>query len=203
MTFRPTRTLIIAAALPLVSAFLLSIAAAGASAASATSQTDLAAAVTLRDTALRSDVAFGVVESLTTEVGPRPAGSKGDAAAVDWAVRKLTELGFANVHTQEVIVPHWVRGVCEFSVIAPFAQTMPSLALGGSVGTGEDGLRADAIKVQNIEALRALPVERVKGKIVFYAQRMERTRDGSGYGRAVAVRVGGASAAAALGAVGV
>ena len=203
MTFRSTRTLIIGAALPLVSAFSLLIAAAGASAASARSQTDLAAAVRLRDTALRSDVAFGVVESLTTEIGPRPAGSAGDAAAVDWAVRKLTELGFVNVHTQDVMVPHWVRGVCEFSVIAPFAQTMPSLALGGSIGTGEDGLRAEAVKVQNIEALRALPVERVKGKIVFYAQRMERTRDGSGYGRAVAVRIGGASAAAALGAVGV
>ena len=203
MTFRLTRTLFIAAALPLVSAFSLLIAAAGASAASATSQTDLAAAVRLRDTALRSDVAFGVVESLTTEVGPRPAGSAGDAAAVDWAVRKLTELGFANVHTQGVAVPHWVRGVSEFSVITPFPQNMPSLAIGGSIATPDEGLRAEAIKVLNLEELRALPAERVKGKIVFYTQRTERTRDGSGYGRAVRVRGGGASAAAAMGAVGV
>ena len=43
----------------------------------------------------------------------------------------------------------------------------------------------------------------MKDKIVFFSNRMERTRDGSGYGKAVAVRAPGPSAAAALGALGV
>ena len=63
-----------------------------------------------------------LVESLTTEVGPRPAGSPGDKAAVAWALREMQRLGFANVRTVEAIVPHWVRGEAEFSVLAPFPQ---------------------------------------------------------------------------------
>ena len=37
--------------------------------------------------------------SLVTEVGPRSAGSSGDAAAVRWALNKLASLGFSNVRT--------------------------------------------------------------------------------------------------------
>jgi carboxypeptidase Q len=48
-----------------------------------------------------------------------------------------------------------------------------------------------------------LPQGAVKGRIVFFSNRMDRTRDGAGYARAVTVRALGPSAAAALGAVGV
>jgi hypothetical protein len=170
---------------------------------SAFSRTDLAAATTLRERALVDTTAYQLVESLTTEVGPRPAGSPGDKAAVAWAQREMKRLGFANVHTIEATVPHWVRGEAEFSVLAPYAQTMPTLALGGSVGTGNEGIEADAVMVKDLDALTALPAGSVKDKIVFFSNRMERTRDGSGYGTAVRVRAGGPSAAAALGAVGV
>ena len=44
------------------------------------------------------------------------------------------------------------------------------------------------------------PPGAVKDKIVFFNNRMERTRDGSGYGKAVAGARRGPSAAAALGA---
>ena len=83
-------------------------------------------------------------------------------------------------------VPHWVRGEAEFSVLSPWPQSMPTLALGGSVGTGTEGIEADAIEVKDLEALAALPAGAVKDKIVFFNLRMERTRDGSGYGNAVA-----------------
>ncbi len=115
----------------------------------------------------------------------------------------MKRLGFTNVHTVEAIVPHWVRGEAEFAVLAPYPQTMPTLALGGSIGTGSEGIEADAVMVKDLEALAALPAGAVKDKIVFFSNRMERTRDGSGYGKAVAVRATGPSAAAALGAVGV
>lgn len=45
----------------------------------------LSQAAQLRDAALRSNDAWNIVESLTTEVGPRPAGSAADSAAVAWA----------------------------------------------------------------------------------------------------------------------
>ncbi len=164
---------------------------------------DLAAANTLRERAQSDTTAYQLVESLTTEVGPRPAGSAGDRAAVAWAQREMQRLGFANVHTVPATVPHWVRGEGEFSVLSPWPQTMPTLVLGGSVGTSSEGLDADAVMVKDLDALAQLPPGAVKDKIVFFTARMERTRDGSGYGKAVTVRAAGPSAASALGAVGV
>src|SRR5690606_5863975 len=67
-------------------------------------------AVQLRDSALEKNRAYDIVASLTTEVGRRSAGSDGDRAAVAWALAKLKELDFSNVHAEPVTVPHWVRG---------------------------------------------------------------------------------------------
>ncbi len=164
---------------------------------------DLAAANTLRQQALSDTSAFGLIESLTTEVGARPAGSPGDKAGIAWAVREMQRLGFANVRTMDVTVPYWIRGEADFAVRAPWPQTMPTLALGGSVGTPAEGIEAEAVMVKDLDALKALPAGAVKDRIVFFSNRMERTRDGSGYGRAVPVRALGPSAAAALGSVGV
>jgi carboxypeptidase Q len=167
------------------------------------SRADFASAVMLRERALKDPTAYNLVESLTTEVGPRLSGSPGDKAAVAWAVREMHGLGFSNVRTSDAFVPNWVRGEAQFAVVAPWPQTMPTLALGGSIGTTAEGLEADAVMVKDLAALAALPPGAVKDRIVFFSNRMERTRDGSGYARAVAVRSTGPSAAAALGAVGV
>lgn len=45
----------------------------------------------LRDQALASDRAWEIVESLTTEVGPRLAGTEADKRAVVWAENMLEE----------------------------------------------------------------------------------------------------------------
>jgi hypothetical protein len=164
------------------------------------SRPDLAAANTLRERALADQTAWQLVESLTTEVGPRPAGSTGDKAAIGWAQRQMERLGFANVRAVEVTVPHWIRGEAACAVLAPWPQNMPVLALGGSVGTAPEGIEADAVMVKDIAALAALPAGAVKDKIVYFSNRMDRTRDGSGYGRTVAIRGLGPSEAAALGA---
>jgi hypothetical protein len=167
------------------------------------SRGDLSAADSLRQRALSDSTAYELVSSLTTEVGPRPAGSAGDKAAVAWGLREMRRLGFENVRAEEVTVPHWVRGEAQFAVTAPYPQSMPTLALGGSVGTPAEGIEAEAIQVKDLDALAALPADAVKGKIVFFNLRMDRTRDGSGYGRAVRVRATGPSAAGKLGATGV
>ena len=51
------------------------------------------AATQLRERALADDTAWDVVESLTTEVGPRLAGSEADARAVQWAEAKFKAAG--------------------------------------------------------------------------------------------------------------
>jgi hypothetical protein len=164
------------------------------------SKTDLDAAKVLRERALSDPTAYQLVESLTTEVGARPAGSSGDKAAITWALREMQRLGFSNVRAAEVLVPHWVRGEAEVAVLAPWPQSIPTLALGGSVGTQAEGIEAEAVMVKDLAALAALPAGAVKDRIVFFSNRMERSRDGQGYARAVPVRTVGASDAAALGA---
>ena len=47
---------------------------------------------------------------LTTEIGPRPAGSENDRKAVAWAARRGCAPIGLEVRTEEVTVPHWVRG---------------------------------------------------------------------------------------------
>lgn len=164
------------------------------------SEADLATAAALRDKAAAGTMAFEHVSSLVTEVGPRSAGSAGDAAAVRWAMNKLASLGFSNVRSQDVLVPHWVRGTAQVRIVAPFAQNLVAAAIGGSVGTAEEGIEADVLGVTSLDALTALPANSVSGKIVFIDERMMRTRDASGYGAAVKNRTQGASVASNLGA---
>jgi carboxypeptidase Q len=164
------------------------------------SEQQLATAGALRDRALSGTSAYEHVTSLVTEVGPRPAGSSGDVACVRWALNKLGSLGFSQVRSQDVLVPRWVRGHAEVTLAGPNSQSLVAVALGGSVGTSEEGIEAQVVEVASLDALNALPATAVGGKIVFINQRMERTRDGAGYGATVRNRTEGPSAAGHLGA---
>lgn len=157
-------------------------------------------AVELRDRAAAGTGAYDIVASLTTEVGHRLAGSAGDRAAVAWALLKLRELGFENVRAEPVTVPRWVRGTIEARILEPFPQSLVAVALGGSIGTGEDGIEAPVLRAEDLEALKAMEPDEVSGKIVYIGGRMERRRDGSGYGEAVQKRANGPAEAARLGA---
>jgi hypothetical protein len=162
-----------------------------------------ATAVALRDAALKGTKAWNLLGSLTTEVGPRPAGSPGDRLAVQWALHTLQGLGFSNVHAEKVAVPHWVRGAEAGEITAPFRQRVALTALGGSVPTPAAGIEAPVLAVASLEALDRADPAQVKGKIVFFDTPTQRTRDGAGYTRAVPVRTAGPSHAAKLGAVAV
>lgn len=62
-------------------------------------------AAQLQQSALSSNLAYDLVESLTVEVGPRLAGSDKDLVAVQWAENKLNQLGFDKVYKEAVQVP--------------------------------------------------------------------------------------------------
>lgn len=157
-------------------------------------------AAQLRDKAALDNTAWQVLESLTTEVGPRMAASAGDARAVAWAEAKFKALGFDQVWTQPVTFPLWSRGEEKASVVAPFAQPLSVTTLGYSVGTNGP-LKADIVHFASYEDLLASPPNSAAGKIVFISKRMTRARDGAGYGPAVVARGKGAMAAADKGAV--
>ncbi|HVR97424.1 MAG TPA: M20/M25/M40 family metallo-hydrolase [Thermoanaerobaculia bacterium] len=161
------------------------------------------AAASLRDGAMAGTRAFEITRSLTIEAGPRPAGSAGDRAAVAWGVRTLKDLGFGNVRAEKVTVPHWVRGAESGEITAPYRQPVVLAALGGSVGTPEEGIEAAVVEVADLAALAALDPAKVRGKIVFFNTRMERTRGEEGYSHAVPVRSTGPAEAARRGAVAV
>lgn len=157
----------------------------------------------LREAAFASRDAARIVQSLTDEVGPRSAGSKGDRAAVEWAVRTLSARGLSNVRTELVSVPHWERGPESGAITSPISQPLILTALGGSVGTPPSGIEAEVLEVDSLEGLDKVEPGAALGKIVFFNKVMKRAPDIGGYGEAVPVRSLGAIRAGKLGAVGV
>ncbi|HEX6377435.1 MAG TPA: M20/M25/M40 family metallo-hydrolase [Allosphingosinicella sp.] len=140
-------------------------------------------AAALRDAALaRDEIAWDIVEGLTTEVGPRPAGTEAEARAREWAVRKLKSLGFANVHVETYDMPVWVRGEERAEILAPFPQRLAVAALGKSGATPPGGLAAEVIGFETVAALETATEAAVRGKIVFVSHGMTATQDGSQYG---------------------
>jgi Zn-dependent M28 family amino/carboxypeptidase len=160
-----------------------------------------ATAASLRDRALADDTAWKVVESLTTEIGPRPAGSPAAERAKDWGVAKLKALGFANVHAEPFTVTGWVRGPESAEVVAPYPQKLVILGLGKTVATPPEGIEAEIALFHSFDELLAQPAGALAGKIAVVTQPMALTMDGSGYGAAVRARAAGPSEAAKRGAV--
>lgn len=189
------------AALSALLSFFASLWVTSALAAEWTDQ-DLAAAAALRDRAVTSGTqAFEHLEALVTEVGPRFAGTEGDAAAVRWALNRLGKLGFTNVRSQDVLVPRWIRGQAEVTLLGTSPIALTGVALGGSIGTSDEGIEGTVVRVESFDELLKLTAEAATNRIVFIDYRMERSRAGSGYSQAVRGRVQGPSAAAKLGAL--
>ena len=159
----------------------------------------VATAIELREAALAGNPAYAIVESLTSEIGPRLPGTDADARAVAWAEARLRALGFDRVWTEPVTFPLWRRGSERAEVLPPYAQPLAVTALGGSVGTGGP-VEAEVVEIADFDALLALPPGSLEGRIAYVAYRMERARDGSGYGPAVRARSQGPSEAARRGA---
>jgi Zn-dependent M28 family amino/carboxypeptidase len=158
-------------------------------------------AASLRDKALTDPTAYDIVESLTTEVGPRLAGSPGAHAAMEWGVAKLKALGFRNVRAEPYTTPVWARGPESAEIVAPYPQKLVILGLGKSVPTPAGGIEAEAVVFPSYADLLDAPAGSLNGKIAVVTQKMTRTQDGSGYGAAVRARGAGPSEAARRGAV--
>jgi len=162
----------------------------------------IAAAAALRDAALAGSAAYAIVASLTTEVGPRLAGSAADARAVNWAEAKMRALGFDRVSLQPVSFPVWKRNAESAEVLSPAPQKLVIAALGWSSATPKAGIRAEVQGFADFAALKAADPAQVRGKIVYVSHHMQARRNGSDYGPSVALRVAGAEVAAQKGAVG-
>ena len=97
---------------------------------------------------------------------------------------KLESLGFDRVWTEPATFPTWTREHERVAITSPVEQDLVALAIGFSPGTPEGGVEAEVAMFDDLAALQAAPADDVAGKIVFIRKRMERARDGSGYGPA-------------------
>lgn len=121
----------------------------------------LATAAQLRDQALADDTGWKVVESLTTEIGPRIAGSEADARAVAWAEAKFKALGFDKVWKEPVTFPKWERRSEHAAVTGKNPQPLQITALGGSPG---GTVEAEVVRFADLAALQAAPASSLKGR---------------------------------------
>jgi hypothetical protein len=158
-------------------------------------------AAMLRDKALAGSLAYPILSSLTTEIGPRLEGSEAEHRAALWAAAKLKSLGFQRVHIESFPVNGWTRGEERAAVITPAPQRLLITALGNSSATPPEGIEADIALFQTYADFLTQPPGSLAGKIAVVIQPMVRTQDGSGYGMINAMRTVGPLEAAKRGAV--
>jgi carboxypeptidase Q len=165
----------------------------------------------LQQAALSSDYAYRQVAHLADNIGPRLTGSVQAAKAVEYVAGELKAIG-CEVQLEKVSVPHWVRGE-ETAALVQWpgmaentTQKIVLCTLGGSVATPNEGISAEVITVKNFDELKAMPRDKVAGKIVLFNYPFDKRiaaegRGGEAYGEAVVYRSDGPSAAARQGAV--
>ncbi len=154
------------------------------------------------DAGLRSDGAYRKLAWLCDRIGPRLSGSENLEKAVAWCSAEMKRDGLDNVHTEKVMVPHWVRGEASGRILTPVPHPMAILALGMSDGTKPGGLTAEVVEVKSFDELTAIG-DRARGKIVLFNKPIyPNGGEERGYGSAVGLRYSGAVAAAKVGAVG-
>jgi len=141
--------------------------------------------------------AYDGLGELCDRIGNRLSGSPQLDSAIAWATARMRSEGLANVHTEKVMVPVWVRGHESAEMIAPRRHPIRMLGLGMSVGTGPGGIMGDVVAVDSFPQLDALGERGIRGRIVLFDVPFK------SYGETVRYRGAGASRAARYGAIGV
>lgn len=148
----------------------------------------------LTQKALSSTYGFDRLAEMCDRFGPRFSGSATLEQAIDWALGEMVKDGFSNVRGEPVMVPRWIRGEESLTLVSPRDKPCSMLGLGGSVGTGPDGITAEVLVIQSFEELKEKQ-DQAKGKIVLFNAPFTE------YGATVVFRVRGAIEAAKVGAV--
>lgn len=168
-------------------------------------QTDSTIIRSIYSEVLANGECYGNLRVLCKDIGARLSGSPEADQAIAWGKDLLESYGFENVHTEEVLVPHWTRGSTEYGYYESggVKYTTNVTALGGSVGC-QGEISGQVIEVKNFEELEVLGREKVQGKIVLFNRPMDPLliNTGAAYGGANNQRGRGASEAAKYGAIG-
>jgi len=136
----------------------------------------------LMATALKSDIGYNIVESLTTEIGPRLGGSEAEKRARDWGVELGKELGFDKATIEEFTMPFWDRGHLHLTLTSPYKQELYGSALGGAAPSKKE-INAPIVYFRDIQELIEVKDGVLKGKVAFVdGEPMVKSQTGAGYG---------------------
>jgi carboxypeptidase Q len=158
--------------------------------------------------ALTHPVAYNRLDYLCNSIGGRLCGSPEAEKALQYIQKVMESMELDSIRIQTTPVKHWVRGEPASGKVSSKAfgdLDLHITALGSSIGTGKEGIRAEVVEVQNFEELKKLGRKNIEGKIVFYNRAADPalvyTFDA--YGGAADQRARGAMHAARYGAIGV
>lgn len=143
---------------------------------------------------MHTDFAYQRLGRLCDTFGPRFSGTTNLEAAIDWTLGEMRQDGLENVHGEEVMVPHWVRGDESAEMLEPRERKLPMLGLGGSIATPPEGTTAEVLVVKSMADLKERARE-AKGKIVVFNVPF------TTYGDTVRIRYRGAIEASRAGAL--
>ena len=154
--------------------------------------------------ALGTQQGYKWLHHICTKIGPRSSGSDAANQAAIYTKQMMLNAGADTAWLQPVKVPKWYRGE-EWSKAYTRGDTLslPTTALGGSVPTPKEGIKAAVVEVGSFEELEKLGKEGIEGKIVFYNTYMDHSLISTfnAYGGAVKYRWAGAMEAVKFGAL--
>jgi len=158
--------------------------------------------------ALSNPVAYRNLDTLCARFPQRLCGSPKVLEAITWTKQLLERMDLDTVFLQPVMVKHWQRGEKEIARVFSLKTGNHSLnvcALGSSIGTGRQGIKAEVVEVRNFDDLKKLGRRNIEGKIVFFNRAADPAPiyTFNAYGGAVDQRAHGAMQAARYGAAAV
>ncbi|XP_037088945.1 carboxypeptidase Q-like [Pollicipes pollicipes] len=149
--------------------------------------------------------AYDGLDDFVERFGARPSGSDELEDAIDFMEQTARQDGF-RVRTEEVMVPHWVRGEETLLMLRPRRKSMSILGLGTTIGTQQypaGVLKAEAVVFNSFEEMEKAGKAKVSGKIVVFNAPFGDTKDLpiDRYRESNEYRVHGAARASKLGAL--
>ncbi len=154
----------------------------------------------ISDEILSNGKAYDNLRHLTKKIGGRLAGSPQMIMAEQWGEQLMRSSGADKVIMQQCKVPHWVRGGEDEAKVTG-GKKLDVVALGNSMGSGKNGVKAEVLLVNSFDDLEKKK-DQAKDKIVFYNYKFNPTfvQTFRSYGDASQYRGSGPSRAAKYGA---
>lgn len=123
----------------------------------------------ISDEIMVNGMAYNNLGELTKGIGPRFSATPGYMKAVEWAERKLKEIGVEMIWRQEAKVPVWIRGRESLQIKAGNGdwKNIKMLSFGNSEGTGGKDLTGEIILISTTSELNAMSIGQLKDKVVF------------------------------------